>query len=128
MIYLDTSIVLAKVLAEDRTPPAALWLEPLASSRLLEYEAWVRLHGRGFSGSHGALLAEILDGVDFVPLDPLVLRRALDPFARPVKTLDALHLSTALWLADRAADLEVASYDTRLRAAAETEGLRLYPL
>ena len=47
MIYLDTSVAVAHLLAEDRHPPDALWSHPLASSRLLEYELWTRLHGRG---------------------------------------------------------------------------------
>lgn len=37
MIYLDTSVALAHLLAEDRQPPASLWDETLVSSRLLEY-------------------------------------------------------------------------------------------
>lgn len=40
MIYLDSSVALAHLLVEDRVPPAALWAEPLVSSRLLEYELW----------------------------------------------------------------------------------------
>jgi hypothetical protein len=43
VIYLDTSVVLAQLLAEDRRPPAALWTEVLVSSRLLEYELATRL-------------------------------------------------------------------------------------
>ena len=38
MIYLDTSVALAHLLAEDRLPPVSLWHETLVSSRLLEYE------------------------------------------------------------------------------------------
>lgn len=43
MIYLDTSVALAHLLAEDRRPPEALWDETLVSSRLLEYELWTPL-------------------------------------------------------------------------------------
>lgn len=38
MIYLDTSVLLAELLDEERRPPARLWSEPLVSSSLLEYE------------------------------------------------------------------------------------------
>jgi len=38
VIYLDTSVALAYLLAEDRRPPDSLWENPLVSSRLLEYE------------------------------------------------------------------------------------------
>ena len=37
MIYLDTSVALAQLLAEDRRPPAALWEDTLVSGRLLEW-------------------------------------------------------------------------------------------
>src|SRR6202022_4670624 len=46
VIYLDTSVALAHLLAEDRSPPPSLWDETLVSSRLLEYEMWNRLHAR----------------------------------------------------------------------------------
>jgi hypothetical protein len=38
VIYLDTSVLLAHLLAEHRSPPDALWAETLVASRLLEYE------------------------------------------------------------------------------------------
>lgn len=34
MIYVDTSVVLAELMAEDRHPPAALWQESLVCSNL----------------------------------------------------------------------------------------------
>ena len=46
MIYLDTSVALAHLLAEDRSPPESLWDEHLISSRLLEYEIWTRINAR----------------------------------------------------------------------------------
>jgi hypothetical protein len=33
LVYLDTSVALAHLLAEDRRPPDALWERVLASSR-----------------------------------------------------------------------------------------------
>lgn len=44
---------LRNVLAEDRSPPDDLWRESLASSRLLEYEVWNRVHARRLAHSHG---------------------------------------------------------------------------
>ncbi len=38
MIYLETSVALAQLLAEDRRPPDSLWNSELVSSRLTEYE------------------------------------------------------------------------------------------
>lgn len=53
MIYLDTSVALAQLLAEDRPPPEKLWQESLVSSRLLEYELWTRIHARRLARTHG---------------------------------------------------------------------------
>ena len=53
MIYLDTSVALAHLLAEARAPDSGLWDEVLVSSRLLQYEIWNWLHARGLTASHG---------------------------------------------------------------------------
>ena len=46
MIYLDSSVALAHLLAEDRFPPDELWEEQLVSSRLLECEVWNRINAQ----------------------------------------------------------------------------------
>jgi len=125
VIYLDTSVALAELFAEDRRPPGALWEGTLFSSRLLEYELWTRVHGRGATRSHGEAAREILARVSLVELAPPVLARAIEPFPIAVRTLDALHLSTALFLAERNQDVSVAAYDDRLRRAATSVGLPL---
>ena len=43
MIYLDSSVALAHLLAEDRFTAEDLWRQQLVSSRLLEYEVWNRI-------------------------------------------------------------------------------------
>jgi hypothetical protein len=117
--YLDTSVVLAQLLAEDRAPPEALWEAPLVSSRLLEYECWVRLHARGLGPSHGSAARELLGRVTLIELVPEVLARALEPFPAPVRTLDALHLATLDHLRRRGDDVGLASLDLRLVSAAK---------
>ncbi|MBI5502914.1 MAG: PIN domain-containing protein [Deltaproteobacteria bacterium] len=126
MIYLDTSVVLAQLLAEDRRPHAALWTAPLVSSRLLEYETWTRIHGRKLERSHGDAARELLGRVSFLELSPVVLARALEPFPLPVRTLDALHLASALFLRDRRTDVAIATLDDRMLATARKLGLRLW--
>jgi hypothetical protein len=51
-------------------------------------------------------------------LAPPVLARALEPFPKPVRTLDALHLASADFLREQGQDVFVASYDKRFLAAA----------
>jgi hypothetical protein len=49
--------------------------------------------------------------------DP-VLARALEPFPLPVRTLDALHLATIEFLRGQGREVELASYNQRIVAAA----------
>jgi uncharacterized protein len=118
VIYLDASVALAQLFAEDRQPPEALWREPLTASRLLQYEVWARVHARRFEAPHGDKVRALLDGVAYIELAPPVLARALEPFPVPVRTLDALHLATMEFLRDHGQAIELASYDARLLAVA----------
>lgn len=128
MIYLDTSVALAQLLAEDRVPPKGLWTETLVSSRLLEYEIWTRVHARRLAGSHGEAVRALVGRVSLLELAPPVLSRALEPFPAPVRTLDAIHLASIEFLRSRGQDVALASYDNRLSAAAGRLGVPSYPL
>lgn len=128
MIYLDTSVALAHLLAEDRSPPDALWSEMLVSSRLLEYELWNHLHARGLTASQGENARELLQRLAFLELAPPVLARALEPFPSPVRTLDALHLASIEFLRSQRQDVSLASYDARLLSAARKLKIALHPL
>jgi predicted nucleic acid-binding protein len=57
-----------------------------------------------------------------------VLARALDPFPVPVRTLDALHLASALFLGERGQEIAVASYDEQFVRAGKALGLEVVPL
>ena len=128
MTYLDTSVALAHLLAEDRTPPEALWREPLIGSRLLEYEIWTRIHARKLARSHGDQVRAVVGRVALVELAPPVLARALEPFPSPVRTLDALHLASMEFLRAHGQIVNLASYDDRLLAAARALKIPLYKL
>jgi len=118
MIYLDTSVALAELLAEERRAPRAVWQQPLISSRLLEYELFVRINARKLAGSHGPPARRLLEQVSLVELNPLVLQRALEPFPVPVRTLDALHLATMVFLKSQGVKLRLATFDRRQQKAA----------
>jgi len=125
VIYLDTSVALAHLLAEDRKPPDHLWAEPLVTSRLLEYEIWTRLNARGLGPSHGDAARALTDRLAFLELNPHVLKRALEPFKSPVRTLDALHLASIVFLRERVPSIELATYDERLAQAARALDVRV---
>ncbi|MHC4225501.1 MAG: PIN domain-containing protein [Planctomycetota bacterium] len=123
MIYVDCSVVLARLLAEDRFPPDEFWSEALVTSRLLEYEVWARLNGGGLASSHGDAAHALLGRVALLELLPPLLERAMESFPTPVRTLDALHLASAHFLAQRDRTLQVVTYDSRLGRAARAMGL-----
>ncbi len=126
MIYLDTSVALAHLLAEDRVPPPALWEAPLVTSRLLEYEVWTRVHARDLARSHGDAARMLFARLAFLELDRAVLYRALEPFPVAVRTLDALHLASIAFLRERGHDVLLATYDTRMHDAAVGMGVALF--
>ena len=128
MIYLDSSVALAHLLAEDRVPSRRLWDETLTSSRLLEYEVWTRIHARRLASSHGESVRALVGRVALVELAPPVLSRALEPFPRPVRTLDALHLASMDFLRTQGQAVELATYDNRLAQAARDLKIPLYKL
>ncbi|MCY4549915.1 MAG: PIN domain-containing protein [Defluviicoccus sp.] len=130
MIYLDSSVALAHLLAEDRRPPESLWDESLVSSRLLEYELWTPIHSRGLAGSHGEAVRLLIGRVSMLELAPSVLAGALGPFPgpSPLRTLDALHLASCAYLLDHGQPVELACYDRRMTAVARAMEIPLFDL
>lgn len=128
MIYVDTSVVLAQLLAEDRHPPAHLWNEILVASRLIEYEIWTRLHARQLAESHGETARLLVGRIALLELSPPVLARALDAFPAPVRTLDALHLASCEYLRSQGQSIALASYDGRMIALARAMNIPVFDL
>lgn len=123
MIYVDTSVALAQLLAEDQRPPAWLWGETLVASRLLEYELWTRLNARKLAKSHAEVAHALVGRLALLELSPTVLTRALEPFPTSVRTLDALHLASLDYLRRNGQPIDLASYDRRMLAAADAMGI-----
>ena len=128
MIYLDSSVVIAQLLAEDRRPPEELWSRSLTSSRLMEYEVWTRVHARGMGARLGEGIRLLLGRLALLGLGRPVLTRALEPFPGRVRTLDAIHLASADFLRRQGQDVTVATYDARMAEAARGMGFALYIL
>ena len=126
MIYLDSSLVLAYLLAEDRCPPESIWDERLVSSRLLEYEVWNRIHVYKPAATRDSHVAALLGRVQFIEMTPTVLKRALLAFPVSARTLDSLHLATAEHLRGEGEDVTLAAFDERLRSAARALRIPLY--
>jgi len=126
MIYLDSSVALAHLLAEDRFPPEALWDQPLVSSRLLECEVWNRVNAHQLQNSHGDAVRNLIGRVAIIEMVGPVLARALRPFPVPVRTPDAIHLSALEFVRAQQQNVQLASYDERLITAARLLGIAVW--
>lgn len=114
MTYIDTSVALPHLLAEDRRPPPALWEGTLIASRLIEYEVWTRLHASKLAETHGEAANRIIARIALVELAPPVVERALEAFPSPVRTLDALDLATFHFLWRKGQSIKLATYYCRI--------------
>lgn len=128
MIYLDSSVLIAQLLAEDRHPPVELWSGLLTSSRLLEYEVWTRVHARGLGERLDGTVRLLLARLAILELERVVLARAVQPFPISVRTLDAIHLASAAFLRDQGQNVRLATYDARMGEAARALDFELVPL
>ena len=122
MIYLDSSVALAYLLAEDRYPSNALWHESVVSSRLLECEVWNRINARRLQDSHGDAVRGLISRIAVIEMVPPVLRRALQPFPVPVRTLDDPSGGHRVHPHSRS-KRHPASYDERMVGAARLLGI-----
>jgi uncharacterized protein len=121
--YLDTSAFVKLIVAEPES--AALrravsrWPQR-ASSTLLRTETIRALRRSGNSGQLPAA-RRLLRGVSMIRVDEPLLDRAADLEPGELRTLDAIHLASALEIGQ---DLGVMiAYDVRLKAAAQAYGL-----
>jgi predicted nucleic acid-binding protein len=127
-VYLDTSVALAHLLAEDRAPDDEFWRQPLISSRLIEYELWNRIHARKLGQSHGDAVRSLVGRVALLELVSPILTRATEPFPAAVRTLDALHLASAVFLLEHGQDVRLATYDANMAKAGRALGIKTYSL
>jgi predicted nucleic acid-binding protein len=125
-VYLDTSAAAKLFIAEKETPDLRQWLasrpEPphLVSSALLGVEL-IRLLGLVNPAMVGAAESFLAADVDIVEITPPVLGDAPRVSPPRLRTLDAIHLATAL---DLGGSLGVMlTYDELLVEAARTAGL-----
>ncbi len=103
MIYLDSSAILKLVRVEDETAAFQTWLghhadQPTVSSELVRVE--VLRVARRISEAAMAEARAVLADLDLVPLGRAVQDLASDLGDPMLRTLDALHLASALILGE----------------------------
>jgi uncharacterized protein len=124
MIYLDSAAVVKLAHAEPESPALRSWLDERAetewiSSVLTEIESFRAL--ARYAPDAVSRLPAVLDQIDLIDLGPSI--RILAQTARPVtvRSLDAIHLGTALH--SRSGLTSFVTYDKRLLEAAKAAGL-----
>lgn len=126
MIYLDSSALLKLVRQEDETGALRGWLEarpeqPVVTSELGRVE--VLRAARRLGGQVMVEARAIVGDLDLVPLDRAVQDVASELGEPLLRTLDALHVASALLLGDELTAF--VAYDQRLVEAAKAAGLRV---
>jgi predicted nucleic acid-binding protein len=124
VIYLDSSALLKLVYEESESAALADWLAahaavPVVSSELAKVEvtrACRRIDPRALPEARS-----LLAGLDLVPLSGAVIDHAADVGGTALRSLDALHLASAISIQ---AELSAfVAYDRRLAEAASAIGL-----
>jgi len=124
-VYADASALVKLVVAEPETPALRGFLEShdptLAASALALVEVLRAVSVAGLGGEGARRAREELDETDVVELDRELLEAAVSWTSVQVRTLDAIHLASALRVGAR----EMLVYDRRLAEAAEAAGLEV---
>ena len=140
IVYAESSAILAWLLAESRAADVraalsgaervvASTLTPLECARALERGAASGRIGEADSLAARRLLDEAVKSWVLLDMAGAALQRAARRFPHePVRTLDAIHLATALEFHDAVPHLALLSLDDRVRANATALGLATAPL
>ncbi len=126
MIYLDTSALAKLLRQEDETVALSAWLRermelPWVTSVVGRIEL-MRLSGR-LPAITPSAVGVLAGGLNLVPLSDEIVQAAGTVGPPSLRSLDAVHLASALSVADRLTT--VCCYDQRLARAAAEHGLTL---
>ena len=117
--YLDSSVLLRHILLGEEPIRHALEFPRVVSSELIEIECRRVLHRCRLAGEFDdetlAVARERLDavlaGIDLLELSTQIKQRAMESFPVHVRTLDALHIATALAVAAGSGATALFSHD-----------------
>lgn len=121
MLYLDSSAIVKLVRREPESPALVedVRRDPEVVSSALAWTEVLRAVRR--VGARVERATRILEGIALLPIDDGIVRDAAELVPTALRTLDAIHLATALSLRDDLASL--VTYDDRMAEAAVTAGL-----
>ena len=136
-LYLDTSALLKAFIAEDGTSEVRAWMQAAdvhASSAIAGLETASALARLAREGGSKAVISKAKAAFeeawkDFaqVEVDEILGESARLVASHPLRSLDAIHLASALRIQRSGHAIHFACFDDRLRAAARKEGLEILP-
>lgn len=126
LLYFDSSALVKLISREAETPSLFGILESgpgVVSSALARVEVTRTVARAGGRAALRERASEVLSRVALVAIDDAILNAAAEIGPADLRSLEAIHLATALALGPELESL--VSYDLRLNAAAEGVGLRV---
>ena len=129
--YLDSSVLLRHILLGEEPIRHALEFPRVVSSELIEIECRRVLHRCRLTGEltdetltvARERLDEVLAGIDLLEMSRQIKQRAMGPFPVNVRTLDALHVATALMVGEDAGGVALFSHDEGMNRCARSLGI-----
>lgn len=132
--YLDSSVLLRRILGQPGSLEEWARIDPGISSALAEVECLRTLDRMRLKGDvtddvvaeRRRAVYDVMNSITVVDMTSAVLARAAQPFPTSIRTLDAIHLATALlWKEQAGNDLTMATHDRALAISARAMGLRV---
>lgn len=132
--YVDSSVILRLVLGQANALAEWRHINRGISTALTRVEVLrtldrLRLRAALSDAEMSLRRSAVLQGLDLLELvevDAVVLERAAQPMPTELRTLDAIHLATALlWRERSSAELVMATHDRRMGVAAQAHGFKV---
>lgn len=132
-VYIDSSVLLRVVLGEKPRLAAwssitAIWTSDLTRVECFRVIDRARLASKLDDDEVASVrvrIEELLESAELVAVDRRILRRAAEPMPTALRTLDAIHVASALAVRTRTASLALATHDDEMATAAAALGLRV---
>ncbi|MCX7117340.1 MAG: type II toxin-antitoxin system VapC family toxin [Legionellales bacterium] len=132
--YIDSSVILRIIFGEADPIQFAKNLESFFASEILKIECFrtidrmhrsLHLSDKDIAERYGALHA-ILKTIHFIKFSGIICQKASEPFPIVLKTLDAIHLASAiLWQQQEEKECLFLTHDHQLAKAATTVGFNV---
>ena len=130
-VYLDSSVILRVVLGESGSLREWSRITVAVTSEIAQVECLRTLDRLRLAGAlrdrelarRRSTMLKLFGGIDSVRINRAVLDRAAEPFPTSVRTLDAVHIASALLALPRLPALRFATHDADLATAAVSVGL-----